>query len=269
MMRKVDLHLHTYASDGEWSADQVIEHLDKNNIKIFAVTDHDEVGCVPEITELVKDRPDLTYIKGVEGTVTYRGKEHHILTYFIDETNHDLLEAIDYNRQVRDTYNNVMMDWLSERYPQISSEAYEEYVYNPFQGGWRAFGYLQENGVIDNIGDYFAKIKDFYCEKSFIKPEDYLPKMKALGFKTVLAHPPAYVEGDFYEAEHLDYFRKLGLAGIECYSQYLKDQSNAQYYIDYCNKHKMLITGGSDCHGGFAGRRIGHPDVDESMIRLT
>lgn len=268
MNRKVDLHLHTYASDGEWSPSQVIENIDKNNIKIFAVTDHDEVACIPGLLPLVKDRDDLTYIKAVEGTVTYNGREHHILTYAIDETNEELLEMIAYNRKVRDVSNERLIDWLSKDYPHISSAGYNAYEYHPYQGGWRAYGYLFENSVVTDIHDYFHKIKGFEDQRIFMSPEIYLPKMKALGFKTVMAHPPAYTNGDLYDEKHLDYFRKLGLAGIECYSKYLKDQSNSRYYVDYCNKHDMIITGGSDCHGGFVGRRIGDPDVDESMIRL-
>lgn len=268
MNRKVDLHLHTYASDGEWSPAQVIENIDQHKIKIFAVTDHDEVGCIPYIVRLVKDRTDLTYIKGVEGTVTYRGIEHHILTYDIDESNEELLEMITFNRNVRYRSNDLLIDWLKKDYPHISSEDYKAYDYNPYQGGWRAYGYLFDKGVITDIHDYFQKVRGFEDRRVFLSPEVYLPKMKALGYKTVLAHPPAYTEGDLYDEKHLDYFRDLGLTGIECYSKYLKDQSQSKYYVDYCHQHNMVITGGSDCHGGFVGREIGFPDVDESMIRL-
>ena len=268
MGRKVDMHLHTYASDGQWSPEEVIKHIDENNIKIFSVTDHDEVDCTEKISALVKDRDDLTYITGVEATVSYRGIEHHILTYYIDPSNESLLKLIAYNGAVREAYNVALMDWLNTDYPEVTSEAYRSYVYNPFQGGWRAFGYLQDAGVIDNLHDYFSLTKNFDFTKNFLLPEAYIPQMAALGFKTVLAHPPAYTGGDIYEEEHLDYFKQLGLNGIECYTKYLKDQSKSQYYVDYCNKHKLMITGGSDCHGGFAGRRIGFPDVDETMVRL-
>lgn len=268
MDRKVDMHLHSYASDGQWSPEELLEQIDKNNIKIFSVTDHDDVDCTPKMTALVKDRADLTYIKGVEGTVSYKGVEHHILTYYIDPSNETLLKLIAFNKATREAYNDALMDWLNSDYPYVSKEAYKSYVYNPFQGGWRAFGYLQDTGVIRNLKDYFSITNAFHFVKHFLLPEDYIPQMAALGFKTVLAHPPAYAEGDLYEEQHLDYFRELGLSGIECYTKYLKDQGNSQYYVDYCNKYNLMITGGSDCHGGFAGRRIGHPDVDETMVRL-
>lgn len=268
MTRKVDMHLHTYASDGQWSPEEVVEQLDKNKIKIFSVTDHDQVACVSKVAQLVENRKDLTYIKGVEGTVTYRGIEHHILTYYIDENNEELLAMLASNRAVRESYEDRLMDWLHESYPQVSPEGLKSYDYNPFQGGWKAFAYLRDGGIIESLKDYFALTKDFVEKKTFLAPEVYLPKMLALGYKTVLAHPPAYGEGDLYDYSHLDYFRKLGLQGIECYTKYLKDQKNSQYYVDYCNKYQLMITGGSDCHGGFAGRQIGHPNIDEAMVRL-
>ena len=267
-MRKVDLHLHTYASDGEWSPQELLQALDHKGIKIFSVTDHDDVSSVTAVAQLVEDRPDLIFIKGVEGTVTYRGREHHILTYGIDEKEDKLLELLTFNRNVREKANDALMTWLNTAYPQVSAEGYEAYDYDPYQGGWRAYSYLKDHGIIENLKDYFAKTKTFNYEKIFVDPEAYIPAMKALGYKTVLAHPPAYSEGDLYGREHLDYFRSLGMDGIECYSQYLKNPENAAYYRAYCDEYDMMITGGSDCHGSFAGRQIGNPDVDETMVKL-
>ena len=266
MRRKVDLHLHTYASDGEWSGEQLIKELDKNNIKIFSVTDHDETACVPIVERLVRDRKDFAYIKGTESTFTYMGKEHHLLLYGIDEKDQQLQALLKANRDVRMAYDLNMIDWLSSKYPQISVEDFEAFDYNPYQGGWRTYGYLEERGVIAGLKDYFFKSKDFKYKKVFQNPETFLPQLIDMGIEPVLAHPPAYTDGDIYDMVHLDRLREMGIKGIECYSQYLEVESNSQYYVDYCKKHNLMITGGSDCHGGFAGRRIGHPDVDESMI---
>jgi hypothetical protein len=63
----------------------------------------------------------------------------------------------------------------------------------------------------------------------------------------------------------LDY----GIQGIECYHP--ENNEEITYYaIETCNKHKLLITGGSDCHGEFApGRRIGYPDIRFDMLNLA
>jgi len=190
------------------------------------------------------------------------------LTYYIDPYDDSLLKVLRKNVDYREGSNAKLMTFLHRKFPQVTIEGYEAYEYNPYQGGWRAYGYLESLGVIKNIGDYFRIIKGFYLKKGFVSAEEYISKVVELGYVPVLAHPPAYTEGDLYDVKELDYLRSLGLKGIECYTKYLKDQSNSQYYVDYCEKHDMIITGGSDCHGGFVGRKIGHPDVDETMIRL-
>lgn len=269
MSKKVDLHIHSYASDGQWSPQEILEHIDNNEIKMFAICDHDTVESVGPMVELTKKRYDIDYIKAVEISTTYNGIEHHILTYDIDETNNKLLSILNENLDIREDYNTKLIQYLSSIYPQVSVSDYKAYEYNQSRGGWRTFGYLLDCEVMTDIRDYFTKIKGFTYEKKFYSPIVMIPKLKALGYTTILAHPPAYTKGDLYDLKILDTFRDIGLDGIECYTQYLKDQKNSQYYVDYCHKHQLLITGGSDCHGGFAGRQLGYPFVTEDMISLN
>jgi len=266
MIRKVDLHIHTCASDGSWSPKEVVENIDQNEIKIFAVSDHDEIGSVAEIQQLVKNRNDLTYIKAVEISVQHNNKEYHILTYNIDETNPKLLELLNKNQAIREDYNIKTIEFVSKKHHQISVESYLNYDYIPTQGGWKAYGYLLVNNVISNIKDYFRITDDFSYPKQFQSPEVVIPYLNALGYTTILAHPPVYTKGDFLDINELDYWRELGIKGLECYSQYLKNQENSKYYVDFCHQHKLQITGGSDCHGGFVKRRLCHPLVTEDMI---
>lgn len=268
MERKVDLHIHSYASDGEWSPEQIITHIDMNDIKIFAVCDHDEIGAVEQLSELTKNRKDLTYIKAFEFSSKLNGQEHHILTYHIDIHNEELLSILHENRRLRDEYNDGLVKFLSKEYNQLSFEDYQAYNYDPYQGGWRTLSYLVDRGVASDLMDYFAVTSAYKQELKFPEPSDIIPKLNKLGCITVLAHPPAYCKGDLYSYERLDYFRGIGIQGVECHCQYLKELENAHYYVDYCNKHHLYITGGSDCHGSFAGRRLGYPSVTESMITL-
>lgn len=266
---KVDLHIHSYASDGQWSGKEIIEHIDQHQVKMFAVSDHDEVGCVAELADLVKARPDLKFIKAVEISVTYEGRECHILTYGVDEKDQKLEEILKANKAIRDEYNDELIQYLGAAYPQVSLEDYKSYDYYPYQGGWMTYCYLVDRKVISGLSDYFQKINGFDYEKKFPTPDVMLKKLNDLGYTTILAHPPAYVDGDIYPEESLDYWREIGIQGLECYTQYMENQDSAKYYVDYCDRHKLMITGGSDCHGGFAGRHVGYPDVSASMLRFS
>ena len=45
---RVDMHIHTQASDGSWSPQEVIENILEQDIRLFAVTDHDTVAGLSE-----------------------------------------------------------------------------------------------------------------------------------------------------------------------------------------------------------------------------
>ena len=39
-------------------------------------------------------------------------------------------------------------------------------------------------------------------------------------------------------------------------------QKTTALCVDWCKKHNLLITGGSDYHGGFVNRALGKPVLD-------
>ncbi len=47
----LDLHLHTYHSDGRWSPTEVVENAVKVKLKHIAITDHDTVSGIEEARE--------------------------------------------------------------------------------------------------------------------------------------------------------------------------------------------------------------------------
>jgi len=67
--------------------------------------------------------------------------------------------------------------------------------------------------------------------------------------------------------ERLRPFLDFGIAGLECYTYY-HDEATTRFCLDWCTRHDLLITGGSDCHGGFVGRELGVPAVDTADLRL-
>ena len=86
------------------------------------------------------------------------------------------------------------------------------------------------------------------------------------GGVVILAHPGA----GFYNGsgmDELDQLVEMGLQGLECYS-FHHDKTMTGRFIDYCRSRDLLITGGSDCHGGFVGRALGVPVVHTRDLRL-
>ena len=78
----VDLHIHTTASDGTWTVQELLEFIIKRNIKIFSITDHDTIKN--SLKMLYNTPNEICYCIGVEVSCTYKDQEYHITTYDFD-----------------------------------------------------------------------------------------------------------------------------------------------------------------------------------------
>jgi len=83
-MKKVDMHIHTVASDGTWDVEELKNELLKNKIQIFSVTDHDSVDNIKNMQEVLDHKDNLIFIPGVELSAEYQGKEYHLTLYNFD-----------------------------------------------------------------------------------------------------------------------------------------------------------------------------------------
>ena len=80
---KVDLHVHTTASDGTSTPEQVVQKAASYGLKAIAITDHDEVGGIgPALA--AGHLLGVEVIPGVEINTEYEQCEVHILGYFIN-----------------------------------------------------------------------------------------------------------------------------------------------------------------------------------------
>ena len=62
----IDLHMHTYYSDGKHSPKYVVEKAHAVGAKMIALTDHDTLDGVPEYLKAAKKYPDIIAFAGSE-----------------------------------------------------------------------------------------------------------------------------------------------------------------------------------------------------------
>jgi len=270
MNYRIDTHIHTTASDGTLYPDELLNEIKELGIEIFSITDHDTIANVGEMKKLIKNK-DLTFIPGVEISVTYKEKEIHLLTYgnSISEENKKLMDILNKNSFIRKTFEDNFMYFVAKKF-DFSFNEYATYTRNPKNGGWKAENFLKEKNIISSLPDIFKLIDESGVKISFRNPEEVIKELKEIGLIVVLAHPPAYFKGELLNEDFLDYFRNLGIDGIECYSPYYKDISDANYYKDYCKKYNMIIMSGSDYHGDFVKtRKLGMPEryISEKSLK--
>lgn len=266
---KVDLHLHTIASDGSWTPAETIAAAKKAHLSEIAITDHDSIGSVKEGAALAAEA-GLVFHTGTEMCSTFAGHCFHILGYDLDITNAHLNEHLDYNTRLLEEKDDESIVVLAKKGWPVTLSEYRAYEYDKKRGGFKSLWYLIDKGLCQDMRDFFTRI--FTKENSLDFPtfpsiEETVATIHAAGGRALLAHPAS----KFHGPGLLTTLQALGdkpLDGFECYhTEHSKEDT--QTLVQYCMERHLLMSGGSDCHGRLGdGRIIGKPAIYAEQIKL-
>ena len=264
---RIDLHIHTIASDGTWNLTQLLAKLDQIGIELFSITDHDSIASVIELLSRPLEE-EKHFIIGAEISCTFQNREYHLLAYAFNHLDQELLSLLRNNQEQREKYNRIIVEYVQGLTPLVSLKDYLSYQNPAHKGGWKSLNYLVDRGVICTSGEFFDLADQFKEKMVFQPPEQVIEVIKRAGGFPFLAHPNAYHGGKLFPEEDLNRWQAMGIAGVECFSPYLSRIKEADYYLDYCHRNDLMISGGSDCHGEFTTRKLGNPPVKLKQIRL-
>ena len=266
MELRADLHLHTTASDGRWPPEQLIEQVRGAGIGFFAVTDHDSLGSLVETAELVRGS-GLRFLPGVELSSRLNGQTYHLLAYGFDLDNKGLGELASANNAQLAGSSDEAIRLLADLGHPVSLKDYACYSWDRRRGGWKGLNYLIDLGICRNVHEYFLMFDEIgHPQAEFPLVDEVVDCVHQASGVVVLAHPGA----SFYngvDIERLDLLVEMGVGGLECFS-FHHDEATTRGFLQYCRSRNLLVTGGSDCHGGFAGRAIGVPPVFADDLQL-
>ena len=266
---RADMHIHTTASDGTWDPAQVVTAVCNAGIEFFAISDHDSVANVEETRHLA-DTAGLRFVSGVELNSTKDGHNYHILGYGIDTNNRPLLELCRHNQKLLEQKDDDSVQNLIDRGWPLSMEEFAQYSYDPHRGGWKALAYLQDKNLCGDVNDFFRRI--FTAENNLGFPDfpsigEVVKVIHGAGGIAICAH----LASDFHGAGMQEYLPRLvdeNLDGFECYHSG-HSVENSRLLAHFCRRHKLYISGGSDCHGNFVPtRHLGIPKIRTEMLYL-
>lgn len=272
----VDLHIHTYYSDGTMSVDEVVAKAKEKNVKVISITDHNRLDSWQAFEKAAR-REEIIPIKGVEINCKHEGQVLHVLAYGFKETP-KLLELIHRADQEMQKMSVDLVDRLSRESEKVSLGDYEGYSYNPREGGWKGLHYLFDRGVTEKLFEGFKYYSAYGCDFSkydFPALKELCEAIKNAGGYSVLAHP-----GEYYKAldtenlmKKLEELRGEGLQGIEAYYP-THSQMMTESCIAFCKENDLLITSGGDEHGEFGKhaksieQTIGCMQIDETRLNI-
>ncbi|MFA5200139.1 MAG: PHP domain-containing protein [Candidatus Omnitrophota bacterium] len=259
-----DLHVHSLASDGTYSAGQLVKESAKCRLSAIAIVDHDTVEMVPEAI-LEAQSKDLEIIPGIELTAQYENQEIHILGYFVDYLNNVLLDKLKLVQQNRIERVNKIISNLSELGVELNPETVFNISGRGTLGRMHIARALVKDGHVSSIPEAFRRYigdkSPAYVLGFRLLPKDAIKIINDAGGVAVLAHP--YM---LHNDRMISEFIKDGLQGIEVYYPE-HSQSMINFYLDLAKQAGLVITGGSDFHGSAKpGIKLGMAKIPLDLV---
>ncbi|MGQ9467549.1 MAG: PHP domain-containing protein [Anaerolineae bacterium] len=268
---RADLHIHTVASDGTWTPEEVVERVREMGIGLFAVTDHDALEGALAVADIVRPTPGApAFLLGVEISTQLDGALVHILGYGVHPDDLHLIDLLQANRKRWEWINEETLRRMARAGYPVDLEAYAVYENDPRRGGWKELNFLIDIGLCRDVRDFFERIFVDPVRPpapDFPHPAEAIARIRAAGGVPVLAHPDASLRHLGPIEEALAPFLEFGIAGVECHTPYHAPEATARCRA-FCARHGLLVTGGSDCHGAFANRQLGVPPVTVEELHL-
>lgn len=258
-MKYADLHVHTTSSDGTFSPAQLVKEGIKRKLSAIAVTDHDTIDAIAHVLAEAEGQ-NLEVIPGIELTAQHEGLEVHLLGYFFDYRNKILLESVELIRKGRIQRVHKIVENLRGLGVDLDAEIIFKLSGKATVGRMHIAKALLQEGKVSSIPEAFRKYigdsSPAYVLGFDLCVPDAIKIIRQAGGVAVLAHP-YLLRNDNLISEFVNY----GLEGIEAYYPE-HPQSVVNFYLDLAKRLNILVTGGSDFHGG------SKPDIKLGMVKV-
>jgi predicted metal-dependent phosphoesterase TrpH len=245
----IDLHMHTTSSDGRCTPEELVLRAWDAGIRTMSVTDHDTMaGIAPAVR--AASGLGMTVVPGIEITSVYRGKDVHVLAYFLSESAPGLQDMLTRQRRQRVERAQEIADRLDRLGVPIDVPALIETASAP---GGKALARPQiaqaliAAGHVATIAEAFDRFLGETCAAyvphTGASPAEVVRLIAAGGGIASLAHP-----GHLKQDDVIPELVEAGMAALEVYHS-SHDETATSHYLQIARRHSLAVTGGSDYHG--------------------
>ena len=262
----IDLHVHTTASDGQYSPTDIIGKAAEKNIKIIAITDHDTVSGLEE-GKIAAKKAGITLVPGIElniqGAPLNINGEFHLLGLGLKRISSsltDLIEEIINNRLER---NQEIIKKIQADGFDLTLEEMEADFPNTVLGRPHFAAELVKKKIVKTrqaaFDKYLAKGRPWYVTRIGADLDDAIEAIKDSGGVPVIAHPMSLYLSWGKLPDALQDFYKRGVQGLEAFHPGAR-VTECLRLEELGRKIGFFITAGSDFHGEKirSDRRLGH-----------
>jgi predicted metal-dependent phosphoesterase TrpH len=295
---RIDLHLHSTASDGTCTPEELVVKAKALGLVAIAITDHDSVGAVRDGLA-AGERHGIEVVSGVEIGIAHdpdRGLvEVDILGYFVDPEHEELARVLARLQDAKNDKLQRQLNVLAENgliidAAEVIREAAGDTVRRPHI--WKVLSRHYPDFGAEDFFDRTSFGGEWHVTKAFsLTLEDSVTLIERAGGVSVMAHPGAYnatfakggelVDPAVDAAIHV--CAGAGVRGLEVYYPYSKGRpfhddgpliDEAQlsrligHYETRADEHGLLKTGGTDYHGASKPHiEIGEIEVPYRLLK--
>ena len=242
----IDLHLHTTASDGNFTPQEVVVKANELGFSAIAITDHDTIQGIKPALQAANNL-DLEVVPGIELNTDYLNSEVHVLGYYIDYQNEKLVNKMKELKKARYDRAEKIVDKLNQLGVEIKYSEVLDLADGATVGRSHIAQILLEKDYVEEWSDAFDQYlgcrAPAYVGRERLDVKGAINLIKEADGIPIIAHP-----GLIGDDSLLSKFIAWGAEGIEVYHSE-HDKQEKKKYLQFAKENNLLITGGSDCHG--------------------
>lgn len=265
----IDLHIHSTASDGQYSPSEIVEKASEKNIGVIALTDHDTVSGLDEAKKAA-EKNNLILVPGVELNINFYSGEFHLLGLGLKDISPSLQNILSTLIQNRDLRNIQIIEKMQADGIDISLEEMKQDFPDTVLGRPHFAAELVKKKVVKNrqiaFNKYLAKGRPWYVPRVGSNLDEAIVAIKESGGLPVLAHPMSLYLSWGKLPDVLQDFYDRGIQGLEAFHPGAR-VSECLRLEELAHKIGYFVTAGSDFHGEKirADRKLGHTSGDKKI----
>ena len=263
-MGMVDLHFHTFNSDGAFTTAAILKMCEENDLKIISITDHDSMQSYFDIKNQNLDF-NGKIIAGVELSFKKEGRLFDVLGYGVDVEYINSWIKERYKKEALIKNQESILEEMKKLYTKLGIKfdtnlkvaiGKKSEAYNLIKNS--ALQYEENRAVAPELfGDMFYKKYHTNSQsKYFVDETKMLPSLTEClkvihdaGGISSLAHSGAYGFTKEEMRKFIEYAINCGVKGLELkYNCHTEDDERLIKTL--AERSNLYLTGGSDFHGG-------------------
>lgn len=277
---RIDLHTHTYYSDGSLSPKELVDLAINRNVKFLAITDHDIISGVKEAIDYSKDK-NIIVVPGIEITSNVQNKKEtvHIVGLYININSNKIKKMSNKIIEIKEYKTKKMLELVNKYFR--SNITLED-----LKGKTKGTPGLPHIGMVLLDKGYVKTIKEGIrlmtkggpCYINF--SDKTLSAKEAIGIIhetkgiAILSHLSAYKNENkfiiFEEQESLiKELVEYELDGLEIYIPDATEEEIA-FGEKMAKKYNLKLSGGSDFHDEkfIPQNRLGFLDINKNKLTV-